>query len=116
MTATEIRYLDGARDMTQEMFDGHAADHITLGEGIIRGLLSNPQYIAAVYSYEGQLERLKGLAKNCRSAQKRAEAARELEKLKSIINEADGIPELFQKYLPAANGKYTLVCKCGSVG
>ena len=31
------RYLDSQRDMAQEIFDGHIASEMTLGEAIARG-------------------------------------------------------------------------------
>ena len=47
LSATNIRYLDGQRDMANELFDGNIASEMTLGEAIVRGmsifvLLLNP--------------------------------------------------------------------------
>lgn len=37
LSATNVRYLDSQRDMAQEIFDGHIASEMTLGEAIARG-------------------------------------------------------------------------------
>ncbi len=60
LSATAVRYLDGQRDMAQELFGGHVASEMTLGEAIARGILPMPEYVAAIYSYREELERLSG--------------------------------------------------------
>ena len=57
LSATNIRYLDDQRDMAEELFDGNIASEMTLGEAIVRGILSAPKYISAVYSYRSELEK-----------------------------------------------------------
>lgn len=51
LSATAIRYLDNQRDMTDELFDGNIASEMTLGEAIVRGILSPPKYILSIFSY-----------------------------------------------------------------
>ena len=40
LSATAIRYLDNQRNMTDELFDGNIASEMTLGEAIVRNILS----------------------------------------------------------------------------
>ena len=47
LTATNIRYLDNNRDMSEELFDGHIASDMTLGEAVVRGILPAPNYVTA---------------------------------------------------------------------
>ena len=49
LSATNIRYLDNNRDMAEELFDGHIASEMTLGEAIVRGILPAPKYVTTVY-------------------------------------------------------------------
>ena len=51
LTATNVRYLDGQRDMAQELFDGHIASEMTLGEAIVRGILPAPKYVLSIFKY-----------------------------------------------------------------
>jgi len=57
LSATNIRFLDNQRDMAKELFDGHIASEITLGEAIARGILKPPKYILSVYSFQQDLEK-----------------------------------------------------------
>ena len=59
LTATAIRYLDGQRDMSEELFDGNVASEMTLGEAIVRGILPAPKYVMAAFVYQNELDRLK---------------------------------------------------------
>lgn len=43
LTATNIRYLDNNRNMAEELFDGHVASEMTLGEAVVRGILPAPK-------------------------------------------------------------------------
>ena len=52
LTATNIRYLDGQRDMAQELFDGHIASEMSLGEAIVRGILPAPKYVLSIFKYK----------------------------------------------------------------
>ena len=45
LSATNIRYLDNHRDMADELFDGNIASEMTLGEAVVRGILSPPEYV-----------------------------------------------------------------------
>ena len=60
LTATPIRYLDNARNMTTELFDNNVASTKTLAEAIIEGLLPAPTYITSpVTLYKEYQEALK---------------------------------------------------------
>lgn len=52
LTATPIRYLDDSRDMTEELFEGHAVNGIGLAEAIARGILPSVEYVAALHHVE----------------------------------------------------------------
>ena len=38
--------------MAEELFDGHIANEMTLGEAIVRGILPTPNYVTTVYQYQ----------------------------------------------------------------
>ncbi len=59
LSATNVRYLDHQRDMAEELFDGHIASEITLGDAIARNILPAPVYIISMYAYGKQLTKLK---------------------------------------------------------
>ena len=82
LSATNIRYLDNNRDMAEELFDGHIASEMTLGEAIVRGILPAPKYVTTVYQYQKELTRYQNRIDNLRSA---------------------GIQDVNQKYLDKPN-------------
>ena len=55
LTTTNIRYLDNNRDMAEELFDGHIAIDMNLGEAVVRGILPTPKYVTTVYQYQKAL-------------------------------------------------------------
>lgn len=55
LTTTNIRYLDNNCDMAEELFNGHIAIDMTLGEVVVRGILPAPKYVTTVYQYQKAL-------------------------------------------------------------
>ena len=101
LSATNIRYLDGQRDMADELFDGNIASEMTLGDAIVRGILNTPKYVLSMYSCRKELERYRERAKNAKSRAVRAEAEKYLEALRRALEKADGLDEIFRKHMTA---------------
>ncbi len=99
LSATNIRYLDGQRDMADELFDGNIASEMTLGDAIVRGILNPPKYVLSMYSCQKELERYRDRAKNAKSKAVRAEAEKYLEALRRALEKADGLDEIFYKHM-----------------
>lgn len=51
-SATPIRFLDGKRNMAEELFDGCIANEIGLADAILNRILPLPRYIAGLYTYD----------------------------------------------------------------
>ncbi len=99
LSATNIRYLDGQRDMADELFDGNIASEMTLGDAIVRGILNPPKYILSMYSCQKELERYKARVKGAKSGAVRAEAEKYLEALRRALEKADGLDEIFYRHM-----------------
>ena len=110
LSATNIRYLDGQRDMADELFDGNIASEMTLGDAIVRGILNPPKYILSTYSCQKELERYRDRVKNAKSRAVRAEADQYLEALRRALEKADGLDEVFRKHIENKSGKYLIFC------
>ena len=111
LTATPIRYLDKARNMTDEIFDGHVASKLSLAEAMLENLLPVPYYInskiACTDQYGSMLKKINRLS--------------QCELKKELIGETKGIPEkissdaknvreMLNKYLDRKDGKYIIFC------
>ena len=110
LSATNVRYLDGQRDMADELFDGNIASEMTLGDAIVRGILNPPKYVLSMYSCQKKLERYRDRAKNAKSKAVRAEAEKYLEALRRALEKADGLDKIFWKHMTDPVGKYLVFC------
>ncbi|MCI8403208.1 MAG: DEAD/DEAH box helicase family protein [Lachnospiraceae bacterium] len=109
LSATSVRYLDGQRDMADELFDGHIASEITLGEAIARGILTNPCYVISVYRCENEIEKYAARVRQIQDPRRRAPMEQHLQRLRHALEKADGLPVIFKRYLKP-EGKYLVFC------
>lgn len=110
LSATNIRYLDGQRDMAEELFEGNVASYMTLGEAIVRGILPAPVYITAVYSCGKELKKYERKVANAKNGAVRDAAQRYLDGLRRAIDKADGLDEVFARHITNKNGKFIVFC------
>lgn len=110
LSATNIRYLDGQRDMAAELFEGNVASEMTLGEAIAKGILPAPTYVISMYSYQEELKKLQARIANSRNQALQKENEKLLEELRRALEQAEGLDETFAKHMPKAGGKYIVFC------
>lgn len=110
LSATAVRYLDNQRDMSDELFDGHIASSMTLGEAIVRGILNPPKYVQSVYSYMDELEKYSEKVCHIKNQKRREQAEERLEKLKRALDKAEGLDVLFDRHMTERHGKYIVFC------
>ena len=110
LSATNVRYLDNQRDMARELFDGNIASEMSIGEAIVRGILTPPKYVLSLYSYQKELNRYEERVRGAKNKAVQAEAGAMIEELRRALEQADGVEELFRKHLPDVHGKYLLFC------
>lgn len=110
LSATAIRYLDNQRNMADELFDGNIASEMTLGEAVVRGILSPPKYVMSVFAYQEDYKRLKRRVRGAKNKAVRDSAERYLEALRRALENADGLDEIFDKHMTDRSGKYIIFC------
>ena len=110
LSATNIRYLDNNRDMAEELFDGHIASEMTLGEAIVRGILPAPKYVTTVYQYQKELTRYQSRIDNLRSAGIQDANQKHLDALRRALEKADGLDKVFAHHITNQSGKYIVFC------
>lgn len=110
MSATNVRYLDNRRDMADELFEGNIASEMTLGEAIVRGILTAPKYVISVYSYQKDLEKYRKRIDNAKNEAVKDAANRYLEALRRALEKADGLDDVFFKHMSDKTGKYIVFC------
>ena len=110
LTATNIRYLDNNRDMAEELFDGHIASEMTLGEAIVRGILPAPKYVTTVFRYQNELAKYQDRVDSLRSPGVQDANQKYLEALRRALEQADGLDKVFAQHITETRGKYIVFC------
>ena len=110
LTATNIRYLDNNRDMAEELFDGHIASEMTLGEAVVRGILPAPKYVTTVYQYQKTLAKYQARVDNLRTQGIQDVNQKYLDALRRALEQADGLDRVFAHHITNKCGKYIVFC------
>ena len=99
-TATAIRYLDGQRNMADELFDGNVVSSLSLREAIDRGIIQEPTYVASLYSFtETYLAAKKRIMiSNNKSEEEKVKALHKLNGLAHNWKNAKGVGSIMRKY------------------
>ncbi len=110
LSATAVRYLDIRRNMADELFDGNVASEISLGEAIVRGILTPPKYVLSVFSFYKELENYLRRAEKLQNPYDRDRAIYRVEMLKRALEKSYGMDVIFEKHITERTGKYILFC------
>lgn len=110
LSATKIRYLDGQRDMAEELFAGCVASEMTLGAAVVRGILPTPTYVTTVYQIHGEMERLQKRIDAVSPAALRRESQQRMDALREAVESAEGLPAIFARHMTRRSGKYLVFC------
>lgn len=111
-SATPIRFLDGSRDMSDELFGGNIAVNMNLTYAIVKEILPMPKYITALYTFNEEAESLQRKIENSSNDdESKTMLLKELESLKNNLNMSKGIPQILKKHISDIGGKYIVFCK-----
>lgn len=99
LSATTTRYLDGNRNMIEELTNGIHTEPLTLFDAIARSILPNPKYVTALYNMECEIDKtLNILSKRERKIEEQVK--NDLMKIKENFSNSDFIVDTIQKYAP----------------
>ena len=110
LTATNIRYLDNNRDMAGELFGGHIASDMNLGEAVVRGILPTLKYVTTVYQYQKALAKYQARVDNLRTPGIQDVNQKYLDALRRALEQADGLDKVFAHHITNKCGKYIVFC------
>lgn len=110
LSATSIRYLDNRRDMADELFEGNVASEMTLGEAVVRGILTPPEYVLSIYSCSKDIEKYQNRIRRAKTKATRDEAQKKLDALRRSLENAEGLDAVFTKHIKDREGKYIIFC------
>lgn len=78
-TATEIRWLDNARDMAEEIFNGIAVRGVDIATAIDKGILSTFKYVIAYYGSEEDFDEYREKIDSIKDIEQRNDISKRLE-------------------------------------
>lgn len=111
LTATPVRYLDDARNMADELFDGNIAREMTLGEAVAEGILPIPEYVPVWYDYDDMLTEYQDNIASIEDSKKRKELEETLQSLKNQLENSYGAKDIFKAHMPTNHGKWIVFCR-----
>lgn len=109
-TATPVRYLDGSRNMADQLFDGNLARYMTLGEAVAENILPEPVYVPVWYDITGKMEKYQQDIGTIADISRRYMLEEKLKDLREILYHSYGAADVFKKYMPDNHGKYIVFC------
>ena len=100
-------------NVVERLFEGHIASEITLIEALESGRIAvkAPRYVTADYALSGELEGLLEQIEACEDESKKKKLLEKYDKLRKIVEEAEGVEELLKKNITKVDGKYIVFCK-----
>ena len=109
LTATPDRMDD--KNVVDDLFEGNISYELTLVEAIKRGIVKPPKYVKCDYELRDMLVGIAEQIKECDNKETRERLEEKLDKMRKIVDQAEGIPELFAKNMTKKDGKYIVFCK-----
>lgn len=111
-TATEIRYLDNARNMADELFEGNIVSRLPLTEAWLRCILPVPKYVVGLYNYEDIYSEFMGrLERNHRLEERDKREARDiLSRGRLRWENSHGMVSILKKHLPEDTRRIIVFC------
>lgn len=111
-TATPIRYLDGERNMADELFHGNIASNITIAEAWNRNILPIPRYVSGLFRWDKTVSDTKERIGKSRSLTEDAKRKR----IFRLTNEhlhwelSYGMPSILRKHLDKDARRVIVFC------
>ena len=109
LTATPDRMDD--KNVVDELFEGNIDYELTLVDALRKEIVKSPTYVKCDYALSEHLEGIRLAIANCNDELKKKELQDKYDKMRKIVEQAEGIPELFAKNIPKKDGKYIIFCK-----
>ena len=85
------------KNVVDDLFEGNICYELTLVEAIKRGIVKPPKYVKCDYELRDMLVGISEQIKECDDKETRERLEEKLDKMRKIVDQAEGIPELFAK-------------------
>lgn len=99
------------KNVIDDLFEGNIDYELTLVDALRDGIVKAPTYVKCDYALSEYLDGIRTAISNCNNEQTKKELQGKYDKMRRIVEQADGIPELFAKNIKKKDGKYIIFCK-----
>ena len=94
------------------LFDGNCASELTLSQAIAKKIVPLPKYVAALYTLDDELERLREkVDRATNTKEEKKEFYKRINAMRSQIEKSYGMPIILNKHIKDKQGKYLVFCK-----
>lgn len=110
-SATHIRYLDGQRNMADEIFDGNIVSYLPLKDALDQGILPTPTYVASLYSMKDVTkDYTQRINESKLSQETKDEYLRQLKGIAQSWEQSHGVPNIIRKYFDKEMQRIIVFC------
>ena len=110
-TATDIRYMDNERNMTEEQFHGNIASRLMLPDAFRQGILPTPEVIIGSHSFEDEVEERLHTIDDITRSEDRNQAQEILRQAIAEIQNSSGIDKILSRHIKIKDGKMIVFCR-----
>ena len=111
-SATPVRYMDNARDMSRELFNNNVAENLSLAQSIVRNILPMPKYVCALYTLGEEVENMKEKVASSRAGDDtKNRILLELDAVNINWERSNGVTTVLKKYLNENMRKFIVFCR-----
>lgn len=94
------------------LFDGNCASELPLSQSIAKKIVPLPKYVAALYTLDDELERLREkVDRATNTKEEKKEFYKRINAMRSQIEKSYGMPIILNKHIKDKQGKYLVFCK-----
>ena len=110
-TATDIRYLDNERNMSDELFDSQVVSTLTMGQAWARDILKAPIYVCGLISFdETRSEQVKRIRESEMDDDKKKQSLSLLDRAQLEWEKVGGVVGLVKKYITSDIKRILVFC------
>ena len=111
-SATPVRYMDGGRDMSEELFGNNVAENLSLAQAIVRNILPMPKYVCALYTLTEVVDELKEKIKKSKAkAETKRKMLLDLDAATINWELSNGVSDVLKKHLAKTMRKFIVFCR-----
>lgn len=110
-TATDIRYLDNERNMSEELFGGNVVHRLDLAEALARRIFTLGGYVQGMYTFDGVYQNIsERISRSRMTYEEKMSATKQLLDVRANWSSTQGVDGIIAKYVPQSARGVIVFC------